>query len=140
MCKDRFVHDNLLHKICFENYIRREDAYEDSTVGPGFIFCMTGRYFCCGEKVGYFGPYKNALSSCNYLGTRVYTVRTGNITNDKVLGKYSFEPTEFFWTDIRFVNGSKFELVDCDHNIISIDPAAYAPQYILSVFNFMYPG
>jgi len=100
---------------------------------------MTGRYFCCGEKTGYFGHYEKALSSCNYLGSRFYTLRTGNITNDVLLGN-SFEPTEFFWTDIKLVNGSKFELVDCDNNIISIDPAAYAPQYILSVFNFMYQG
>ena len=101
---------------------------------------MAGRYFCCGEKVGSYGRYGTALSSCNDLGTRFYTVRNGNITNDVLIGQYNFNPAEFFWTDIKFVNGSKFEAVDCDNNIISIDPAAYAPQYILSVFNYMYPG
>ena len=44
------------------------------------------------------------------------------------------------FADIKLVNGSSFEAVDCDDNIISIDPAAYAPQFIFSVFNFMYPG
>ena len=67
-------------------------------------------------------------------------MRNGNITNDVLVGQYNFNQAEFFWTDIKFVNGSRFEAVDCDNNIISIDPAAYAPQYILSVFNYMYPG
>ena len=86
---------------------------------------------------------KAALSSCDpgiygTHSTRLHTVRTGNITNEVMLGQYSFAPAEFVWTDIKLVNGNKFEAVDCDNNTISIDPAAFAPQYILSVYNFMY--
>ena len=127
-------------KIDFEIRIRREDAYEDPNVGPDFIYCMTGRYFCCGENIGSYGRFKTALTECNHKGSRFHTVRTGNITDEVLLGQYSFAPAEFFWTDIKLVNGSKFEAMDCNNNKISIDPAAYAPQYILSVFNFMYPG
>ena len=127
-------------KIEFEIRIRRKDAYEDSNVGPDFIYCMTGRYFCCGENIGSYGRFKTALTECNHRRSRFHTVRTGNITNEVLLGQHSLAPAEFFWTDIKLVNGSKFELMDCNNNRISIDPAAYAPQYILSVFNFMYPG
>ena len=127
-------------KIEFEIRIRRKDAYEDSNVGPDFIYCMTGRYFCCGENIGSYGRFKTALTECNHRRSRFHTVRTGNITNEVLLGQHSLAPAEFFWTDIKLVNGSKFELMDCNNNRTSIDPAAYAPQYILSVFNFMYPG
>ena len=130
----------IWRKIDFEIRMRRKDAYEDPNIGPDFIYCMTGRYFCCGENIGSYGRFKTALTECNHRGSRFHTVRTGNITNEVRLGQYSFAPAEFFWTDIKFVNGSKFEAIDCNNTKISIDPAAYAPEYILSVFNFMYPG
>ena len=143
---------HFLHRVVsrtavekFENGKRRKDLFDNPTVGPDFIYCMTGRYFCCADNVGSYGSFKAALSSCDpgiygTHSTRLHTVRTGNITNEVMHSQYNFAPAEFVWTDIKLVNGQKFEAVDCDNNTISIDPAAFAPQYILSVYNFMYSG
>ena len=128
---------------------------------------MTGRFSCCCcDNIGFYGSLEDALSLCHNQGSRFYTAKSGNITDETLLGPFKVEPPELIWTekgsrlqfhmnfritlahkrllmpfaDIKLVNGSRFQAVDCNDNIISIDPAAYAPQFIFSVFNFMYPG
>ena len=56
------------------------------------------------------------------------------------LGPEIFYPYLIPTKDIKLVDDTRFEAVDCDGKIISIDPSAYASLYIFSVFNFMYPG
>ena len=85
---------------------RRAD-FENPNSKPDFIYCMTGRFFCCGENIGLYGSLEDALSLCKSQGSRFYTAKSGNITNEILLGPYGVEPPEFVWTD----KGSRLKLI-----------------------------
>ena len=86
----------------FTGYIgirKRHEDFNNPNSQPDFIYCMTGRFFCCGDDIGLVANFRSANTLCNHQGSRLYTVKSGNITND-VLNKLNIiEQVEFFWTD-----------------------------------------
>ena len=76
--------------------IRPED-FNNSNAQPDFIYCMMGRFSCCGDDVGIVGNFKDAHSLCNHQGSRLFTVKSENITNDILYT--DIKPAEFIWTD-----------------------------------------
>ena len=85
-----------LHRVDIGIRIRHED-FNNSNSQPDFIYCMMGRFSCCGDDVGIVGNFKDAHSLCNHQGSRLYTVKSGNITNDILYT--DIKPAEFIWTD-----------------------------------------